>query len=149
MYRNQLNLNNANRCVNAAMSRVVLAGGISLFSLLSFVLLISLPTLYSHSATALPAQQYGSFVAPVMLGEEVSSNSAANTTPIRLWAAASAGSLGQAIRMAKRQYPGRVLSAKTRINRQGSAVYLIKILSKSGEIRTIVIPSSASSKRNA
>ena len=71
----------------------------------------------------------------------------ADSTGSVLWAAASAGSLGQAIRMAKRQYPGRVLSAKTRINRRGDAVYRIKILSQSGEIRTIVIPSSASSQK--
>ena len=65
------------------------------------------------------------------------------------YASGGARSLTQAINMAKRRYPGRVLSAKTRIARNGKAVYRIKILSKSGEIRTITIPSSAAAKQRS
>ena len=48
-------------------------------------------------------------------------------------------SMQQAIRIAKRQFPGRVLSAKRSINRRGDAVFRIKILSNSGQIRTISV----------
>ncbi len=48
-------------------------------------------------------------------------------------------SMQQAIRIAKRQFPGRVLSAKRSVNRQGDVVYRIKILSNSGQIRTITV----------
>lgn len=48
-------------------------------------------------------------------------------------------SMREAIVRAKRQFPGKVLSAKRGINRQGTVVYRIKIISNSNEIRTIRI----------
>ena len=47
--------------------------------------------------------------------------------------------LSEAIDMAKRRYPGRVLSAKRTIGRNGKVVYKVKILSRDGEIRTLRI----------
>ena len=45
----------------------------------------------------------------------------------------------EAIVRAKRQFPGKVLSAKRGINRQGKVVYRIKLISNANEIRTIRI----------
>ena len=45
----------------------------------------------------------------------------------------------EAIKRAKRRFPGKVLAAKRTINRQGNVIYRIKIISNSSEIRTISI----------
>ncbi len=55
-------------------------------------------------------------------------------------------SMKQAINIAQRRHPGRVLSAKRRVNRQGEVVFRIKILSRSGEIRTIGVPANGNRK---
>lgn len=141
MSRIQSSINNMRSWATATANRFVfaLADGISLRSLLSSLSLLMVFTVYSPLATSSGGETKYS---------EPRFFPAADSHRLSeyYWAQSGAGSLGQAIRMAKRQYPGRVLSAKTQINRRGDAVYRIKILSKSGEIRTIGIPSSASSK---
>lgn len=49
-------------------------------------------------------------------------------------------SMREAIGIAKRRFPGKVLSAKKSISRNGKVVYRIKIISNSSEIRTLTIP---------
>ena len=50
-------------------------------------------------------------------------------------------SMSEAISRAQSQFPGRVLSAKRSVGRSGDVVFRIKILSDSGEVRTIRVAS--------
>ena len=47
--------------------------------------------------------------------------------------------LSEAVRMVKRQYKGRIVSAETRVS-GGRAVHHIKVLTEDGKVKTVKIP---------
>lgn len=52
-------------------------------------------------------------------------------------------SLGEAIAIAKRRYPGEVLSARRAVSSSGGTIYVIKILSSKGVVKKVKIDAAS------
>lgn len=102
---------------------------------LSMVLLLLAQSIYASPNIGSTQQQQGQYFSqldhyPVMAVKKV----------YQLAQADNFISMREAVGIAKRRFPGKVLSAKKSISRNGKVVYRIKIISNSSEIRTLTIP---------